>query len=223
MSMFRAVTLIAVLVAVAACGNRTDQGAFLKSARSGALKKAGQGSTASPAEVAAAVKASLAATDAPLALVALEGRKATSILTRIEQNGAYETWATPDRRSITMRGGIVTATRGLGNDMMSSSLGQSLALISGRKAGTATRAMRFLDGENHTVELVLSCDYARGGGKRLSAGELSNVATTQMTETCAAGTTQFTNSYLVDGRGRIVHSRQWLSPTSGHMLIQPLR
>ncbi len=221
--MFRAATLVAVMLGLAGCGNQTDQGVFLKAARSGALKKSGQGSVVGPAEVAAAVQASLANTDAPIALVVLEGRNATAILTQIEQNGAYVTWATPDRRSITTRGGVVTATRGLGNDLMSSSLGESLALISGRKSGSAQRVMRNLDGENHTVELVLSCDYAKGGGKRLSAGELKNVATTQMTETCSSGETQFTNSYLVDGRGRIVQSRQWLNPTNGHMTIQLLR
>ena len=223
MTVFRAVVLMVVMLAVAGCGNRPDQGAFLKSARSGALKKTGQGSKASPAEVAAAVRASLAGTDAPLALAVVEGRNATAILTRIEQNGPYETWGTPDRRTITTRGGLVTATRGLGNDLMSSNLGSSLALISGRKAGSAMRVMRFLDGENHTAEQVLSCDYALGGNKRLTAGELNNVATTQMNETCAAETTRFTNSYLVDGRGRIVQSRQWLNPASGHILIQLLR
>lgn len=221
--MFRAATLAAVMLALAGCGNQTDQGVFLKAARSGALKKSGQGSNPNPAEIAAAVKVSLANTDAPVALVALEARNATAILTQIERNGAYVTWATPDRRSITTRGGVITATRGLGNDIMSSSLGSSLTMLSARKQGTAQRVMRFLDGENHTVELVLSCGYTKGAGKRLTAGELKNVAATEMTENCSANETRFTNTYLVDGRGRFVQSRQWLGPINGHMLIQLLR
>ena len=223
MNMFRAVLAIAITLSLAGCGNRPDQGVFLKSIRSGALKKTTQGSTASPEQVVAEVQASLAGTSAPVALVILEGRSATAILTRIEQNGVYETWATPDRRTITLRGDVVTATRGLGNDLMSASLGDSIALISGRKEGSTTRIMRFLDGQNHTVELVLNCRYTRGGGKRVTAGELINVATTEMTETCFSGEQSITNTYLVDGRGRFVQSRQWLSATSGHVLIQMLR
>ena len=223
MSLLRAVMLLAGLLALAGCGNRTDQGVFLKATQSGALKSKGQGSAPDPQQLATAVQAALAGTTEPVALGVVEGRNATAILTRIERNGAYSTWGTPDRRTITTRGGMVTATRGLGNDLMSSQPGSSLALVSGRRAGSATRVMRYLDGENKTVELVLTCQYAKGGGKRLSAGELKNVAVSEITESCNSADTSFSNSYLVDARGRVLQSRQWLSPTSGHLVMQLLR
>jgi hypothetical protein len=223
MSVVRRILALAALAALAACGNQTDQGVFLKKVSSGELKKSGQAGAASPEQIAAAVQASLDGTDLPVALAVIEGRNATAILTRIEQNGDYDTWGTPDRRTVTTRGGIVTATRGLGNDLMSSNTGTSLAMISRRKSGSTTRVMRHLDGENKTVELVLDCQYAKAGSKQLTAGELKNVAVTQMTENCSSGATSFSNLYMVDGRGRPLQSRQWLSPTSGYIVIQLLR
>ncbi|UYV37571.1 YjbF family lipoprotein [Rhodobacteraceae bacterium D3-12] len=222
-SMLRAITVLVALAVLAGCGNRTDQGVFLKTARGGGLKKAGQGSAPSQEQLAAAIQGALTATDLPVALAVVEGRNATALLTRIETNGAYQTWGTPDRRTVTTRGGVVTATRGLGNDIMSSTVSDSLALISARKAGSATRIMRYLDGGNATVELVATCQYSKGGTQRISAGELKNVATTKITETCSAGERSFTNTYLVDGRGTPVQSRQWLNPVSGHILLQRLR
>lgn len=219
----RAVTVLIALGALIGCGNRTDQGVFLKTARSGGLKKAGQGSAPTQDQLAVAIKGALAGTDLPVALAVVEGRNATALLTRIETNGAYQTWGTPDRRTITTRGGVVTATRGLGNDIMSSSISDSLALISARKPGSATRVMRYLDGGNATVQLVATCQYAVGGTQRVTAGELTNVATTKVTETCAAGERTFTNTYLVDRKGMLVQSRQWLSPQSEHILFQRLR
>lgn len=219
----RGIAVLAALAALVGCGNRTDQSVFLKTARSGGLKKAGQGSAPTKEQLASAVQGALAGTDLPVALVVVEGRNATAILTRIEKNGPYHTWGTPDRRTVTTRMGVVTATRGLGNDLMSSSVSESIAMISGRRNGSATRIMRYLDGGNATVELVATCQYSKGGSQRYSAGALKNVATTKMTESCTAGERSFTNTYLVDGRGVPVQSRQWLNPGSGHLLIQRMR
>ena len=219
----RSIAALAACLALAACGNRSDQNQIFKTLSAGFLKKGDQqGGSATPEQVAIAIQQSLQGTDLPLALAVMDKRNATAILTRIETNGAYGTWGTSDRRTIILRGGLVTGTRGLGNDVMSAEIDAVAALVSARKGGTATRVQRYLDGENHTVALVAECTVARGGAKHVKIGEI-NTRVTEMTERCSAGQTQFENSYLVDPSGYAVQARQWLSPANGHISIQALR
>ncbi|MEZ5715393.1 MAG: YjbF family lipoprotein [Paracoccaceae bacterium] len=221
----KAAALAAVvgLTAMAGCGNQTDQGVVFKSVLSGVTGKNKPAAPMTPAETNAAIQSAMAGTDLPLALAQIETRKATAVLVNIETNGGYRTWGTSDRRTITTRNGIVTATRGLGNDIMSSSVGGVEGLITARKAGQGSHALRFLDGENHTVELAAECQVTRGGSARVSGGALNDVAAVEMRESCSAGDQHFSNTYLVDARGRVLQSRQWLGPANGQIVLQILR
>ena len=225
MSAIRRIAALAALLgagALAGCGNSTDQGLVAKAVLSGLKPKPKVEMT--PEQVNAAVAASLSQTDLPLALASLEGRQATVILANIESNGPYRTWGSSDRRTIITRDGIVTATRGLGSDIMSSSVGEVGPLVTARKTGAGRHVKRYLDGENHTQEQVANCQVTRGAAQRVSGGTLSNVAATEMVETCSvAGGESFTNSYVVDGRGRVLKSRQWLGEANGYIVLQVLR
>lgn len=216
--------LICLGLVLAGCGNTDDkQGALVKQVFTGAFKKNPQAAGASPGAIQAQVAAALAATDLPLALAVVEKRNTTAMLTRIETNGAYGSWASPDRRVLIMRGGLVTGTRGLGGDIMSSDLSGVAGLIAARKAGSGQRVMRFLDGENHTVALVAECRVSRGVQQKLSAGEIKARLVTEMKEACDASGRRFDNRYLVDGMGRVIQSRQWIGPDVGYITIQALR
>lgn len=226
MSVLRGIVALAAMAGIAAlagCGNRTDQGMVLKGIVNSLKAKGADNGQMTPEQTAAAIQTSLANIDLPLALAVVEDRRATAILVNIETNGAYRTWGTSDRRTVTTARGMVTATRGLGNDLMSSAITGTAGLIAGRKAGSGSHVLRFLDGENRTYEIAAQCEVNRGGAAKVSGGELRNVAATQMTEACTAGETRFTNSYLVDGRGRVVQSRQWLGQANGYITLQLLR
>lgn len=211
-------------LALASCGNQTDRGMIAKAVTKTIFKKKkAEAAGATPAQLQAEVAQALARSDLPLALAVVEDRNATALLTRIEVNGAYGTWATPDRRTITLKRGLVTATLGLGNDIMSTDLSGVEALIAERSAGSGRRVMRYLNGENHTVSLVASCIVTRGGDSILSAGEINERRVTAMQEDCTAQNRRFSNSYLVDETGLAVQSRQWLSPTGGYLTLQMLR
>jgi len=164
----------------------------------------------------------LARTPLPSTLVVIEGRKTTTTVLLIEQNGIYETWASSDRRTITLVNGMITATRGLGQDIMSSETGASRELLAARRGGVVQRTQRYLDGENQTVELVADCQITRGGTFKVAAGEISTSAVL-MQERCSAEDTQFANEYSVDSRGRVVQSRQWLGPRNGYITLKRLR
>lgn len=175
------------------------------------------------AQLTALIQQSLQATSQPIVAVALPKRKAIAIMPRIETNGAYATHGTSERRSLTLKHGMVTATRGFGEDLMSSDVDAALAMIRGRKAGTVQRVQRYLDGQNRTVALETTCKVTPGGAVRYQSGELNRRAV-KVHESCKAQSTRFTNSYQVDAAtGRILQAQQWVSPLNGKVLVQQLR
>lgn len=208
----------ALIVGLAACGSETggklNLGETIKLLRP-------QQKVETPGVTDADVASALA-TPGPVEYVARPDQKGWSFLLELDRNGDYVTYGNANRQTFTMKRGIVTATRGLSGDLMSSDVDQVLALISARKPGTAPRVMRFLDGENQTVSVTLTCTVTPGGSRQVASGTLKTRAT-QVSETCTAGSRRFTNTYLVDATGRSVGSQQWLGATTGPLVFQTLR
>ncbi|WP_157708929.1 YjbF family lipoprotein [Roseovarius faecimaris] len=212
-------------LALAGCSNgRKDVDAlsFLKSATAPKTAVVVE----DPAQVQVAVNEALNVLDGPLALATFEKTNNNVILRQIASNGPYRTWTSwtkdTERRSITTRNGLITATRGLRNDLMSSDVDQTLALVSSRSSGNATRVQRYLDGENQIVEMRAQCSISRGASTRVRVGAIDRM-TVEMTENCQSGDRTFRNIYRVDGSGRVVQSVQWLSDFYGLTVVQTLR
>jgi hypothetical protein len=178
-----------------------------------------------PNQVANAITQTLAAIDGPVALATFEKTNNNVVLRTIATNGPYRTWASSgsaDRRSITTRHGILTATRGLNQDLMSSDVSQTLSLVKARKSGSAIRVQRYLNGEDRIYDVRVSCTITRGGTTQVQIGEINRSAT-EMTERCDSPERSFTNIYRVDGSGRVLQSVQWLNDFYGTTVIQQLR
>lgn len=200
---------------LAGCGNapgRVDLKEIMRTTLSG--KKS------APPEV--DIAATLQATPDPVSLVVLQKTNSVSPIVEVERNGAYRTYVTPSRQTMTLRQGVVTATRGLSNDLMSSDVDDTLRLISARRPGQTRRVMRYLDGEEQIVALNFECQMSVGGSQKVAAGEVSAMARV-MSENCKGEGLSFTNTYLVDGSGEVLSSVQWLNPTYGPAAIQVLR
>lgn len=176
----------------------------------------------STATAAPSVESALARTELPVNQLRLTGRDVTAFVIRIEQNGPYLTYASGDQRTVIYKNGMIVGTRGLGEDLMSSTADRSLALVRGRKNGTVQRIQRYLTPDNRTVELVATCEIAYGGEEAYSAG-LVKTPVTRMTESCVAEGLAIENAYLVDRRGEIVFARQYLSPGNGYVMSYSLR
>ena len=157
-----------------------------------------------------------AATDLPIVLFSSETSGSSAALVQIERNGNVRTYATAARQTVALQNGLVRGTRGLGDDLMSVDLGSLPALVAARRSGTTEREIRFLDGEEVTDRLRFTCT--------VQAAPADGGLTT-MTETCRQqnGPERFTNTYQVDGRGRVVGSRQWLSRLQGYATIRQIR
>jgi hypothetical protein len=176
-----------------------------------------------PAQPLASPDQVLAATSAPV-IRAQTARGEQLYILGVRDNGPYRTYATANRQTLTLRGGLVTATRGLGRDLMSADVQQVLERLSHASPGPARRSMQVLDGEDITRSLIFDCQITPG------AADLPPLdkAPRRMQESCrganaAAAGLRFTNSYAMDRSGRILLSRQWLPVSSGAIMLAELR
>ncbi|WP_422030097.1 YjbF family lipoprotein [Roseovarius sp.] len=180
-----------------------------------------------PVKLSRTAQKALASTgpDEPLATVQLPSVKGQSVLRVIETNGPYSTWAawgSTDRRTITTKNGIITATRAIPPDLMSADVDGVLALVSRREEGTVLYTQRYLDGNHQEIEAKTSCVVSRGFEKFVEYGQVRQPAL-QMFSSCVAQNRQFVDLFLVSNSGRILQSRQWVGPTLGFATFQLLR
>lgn len=225
---FKTIIAGTVLISLAACTNsRQDVNVlnFSKTLFDGIRAQGKEPVPTDPQLVQQVVSRGLTETDGPLALISFDKTKSVSLLRSIETNGPYRTWAafgSSERRSITTREGVVTATRGLGFDMMSSSVNDLLRMVKTQEDGIARQVIRHLDGENIISETETYCAFTPGGAEAYDKGELQR-ETTRVDVFCKTETGSFNNHYLVDASGRIVEARQWLGPDLGFGTLQQLR
>lgn len=143
----------------------------------------------------------------PLLQITLPAQGARATLKRVGGNGAVETWQSGDGVSVSLRRGVVVATRGLGFDLMGADASQTLtALSGGGQSGPYRHQMRYLTGDNHSTYLSASCTLTRVGGRH--------------EETCVTHRGRFTNLYFLDSAGQILRSRQWIATEIGYMVIE---
>lgn len=226
-SILRGLTLGLIGLGLAACGNAPGREvtavSIAKGLFTGGIFSGGDtDTTPDRAEVARLAANVLANTTGQAVIIWLPDRDALTVMQQIERNGDYVTFGTSDRRSITLKQGVLTATRGLGDDLMSANVAAVSPLIHKRREGAARRINRYLDGENLTTELSPWCQTKLAGGGQVAIGEINSPATLVL-ESCTAKGAAFQNSYMVSPSGRILQSRQWVSGLNGYLNIQSLR
>jgi hypothetical protein len=148
----------------------------------------------------------------PILSVQIPSQKATATLARVAINADVETWITADNVSLSFRQGVLVASRGLGFDLMGADAAGTLAALSGSEAGIYRHQMRHLTGENHNTYLMAGCQM-----KDMGAEIRSGQALHRLEESCVARDHEFTNLFWVDASGRILQSRQWVSPEVGYL------
>ena len=151
--------------------------------------------------------------DAPTIFVTIPSLGVSGGMARISLRGNVSEWRSADGIGITLRGGQIIATRGLGPDLLIADAGGvGSALRLGH--GEFSRTMHWLDGENHGRSEVFSCTL------RLAETQ-ATPAERALIETCAGPQTAFTNSHVVSATsGAPLRSDQWVSPGLGSIHIE---
>lgn len=135
--------------------------------------------------------------------------------------GEIVQWRTEDNVTVTMRAGMITATRGLGGDLISAEVPAEPGIFGPARGGA--RAYFVRTGDLEEARVSLACDLADLGPETIEIVELSH-ATRHLRETCEdAGGGRVQNDYWVDSRRNITwKSVQWAGPHVGYLRIRRL-
>mgnify|MGYP002398757564 CR=1 FL=1 len=166
----------------------------------------------------------LATISAPVLLITVEqsGEQGTAIPLGV--NGDAVTWITANGASLTFKGQALFSTRGLGADLLTAEMGGLPAAIASRSPARYGRAMRFINGDESIRKERYFCELTRDGSEtRVVLGR--SHATTRLRESCYElnGSYEFQNLFWVGGDGTVWDSRQWVSATVGHLVVQRLQ
>jgi hypothetical protein len=135
--------------------------------------------------------------------------------------GPIVVWRTDDDITLTLRGGVLVATRGLGRDIISAGTLQQPGRP-GPAPGTGQRQIFLMTGGNQVQTLTLACEVTDLGPETIVIVERAH-PTRHLRETCQGGGGAIVNDYWVDAaRGLVWQSRQWAGPQTGYMRFRQL-
>ena len=201
------------------CGNDfepSSNNAMLKSLTSSGLAQM----TAGRSAVEPMSRARLAEVVTPVMLMTIERSGVEVLIAEVETNRGVETWSSVDDVTISLRNGVIVATRGFGADLMAASV-PSVSQGSG-SGQDHTRRHSTLNGEDQPIETAFTCRFTNAGVKTVDIVEI-NYPLTHIIESCAAGGVSFQNEYWIGSDQKIRKSRQWISPEAGILTIEDVR
>ena len=149
--------------------------------------------------------------------VSLPNTGAIAALAPIAQNSDVTVWQTLDGITLSFRRGVLVATRGLGDDLMSADVEGDINLLRGRGGdGYYPHIRSYLDGENQTVFRSYQC---RRTGQAPTSVKVSDQVTSarRIEVLCVSQGDEFANIFWLDGTGRVIKSRQWVSTAVQYM------
>lgn len=211
-------------LALAGCGNDQQADDTQVSLKAGAkigslalsLGGKGQSQAMSPAAI-AALRGALETSGQPIYAVAVPDLGYANLMAPYGQNGAVQTWASMSYETISMRDGILVATRGFGPDIMTT-VTPDIAQVR-RASGSFARSYYYLDGADQKLLLTYACTFAPSGTETVIVLGKA-YGTHRVTESCAGVDSPFVNTYWFDGGGKLRQSDQRLAPGLKPMRLQ---
>jgi group 4 capsule polysaccharide lipoprotein GfcB/YjbF len=142
--------------------------------------------------------------------------------------GVITIWRTDDNITLSMRNGVLVATRGLGGDILSSTV--QVAGDSPGPSGGGEKIFYIRALENKKQRIALVCDLVDLGPQTIEIVGRRD-ATRHVQERCVGGRAadgsgdvgEVINDYWVDSRtGLVLQSRQWAGPITGYLRLRRL-
>lgn len=166
-------------------------------------------------------RAAIDARPQPLLLAELPSLGTVGLMTPDGSRDGVTTWHQGNAAAVTLRDGVLIATRGLGFDLMSADASATISALQGAKSGPYPRLASYLDGENRTVMRGLSCTMAPPRPEAIVSFGLT-FQTRRFDETCHLAGNRIENSYWLEADGTMRRSRQWVGPQVGMLVIEKL-
>lgn len=149
--------------------------------------------------------------------VMLPARGAQATLAPVARSGGTTVWQTLDGITLSFRQGVLVGTRGLGDDLMTSGITNTLAMVDGKLDDMYYPHVRsYLDGEYQTEFRSFQCRQQARSREQTSIGGHIYV-TRKIEERCVSPRDEFTNTYWLNTSGEVIKSRQWVSPAIEYM------
>ena len=170
------------------------------------------GGTAAPVLAREAVEASGVA----MIRASLVGEDVTSVLRAASDNGGYVTYASRINQTLTLRGSLITASRGLGHDLLSVEPDARDPLVVATPLEewpeSIGRVYRFPDFSPEGRAVAVTCRYVPEQEMEISILGDPYVGR-QVREICAGPDAAFENLVFAEAEtGFVWLSRQWLGP-----------
>lgn len=162
--------------------------------------------------------AALRASGAPVMLAGIEKEGRAVAMLRSASRGGIETWRSIDNVTLSLRDGIVIASRGLGDDLLIGDPGAAGAVVAAAGSARNIRIHRYLDGTDGVMIVSYVCDMAPRGARKITMNK-QQVDTVLVEEKCFAPSGGFTNLYWTRA-GQVVQSRQYLSAGMGALALR---
>lgn len=159
-------------------------------------------------------------------LARLPSDKRGTVLYASADNDGYVTYVSPLLQQVTLKGAEVTATRGLGTDLVSAWSSSNDPLVRPTPpAAWPARVDRTYELPAEGVEGRIerySCTFERGAVSEMVILQV-RYSGLEVTETCTGPAGRFENLHFVDVEtGEVRRSLQWIGPKVGHVDMQVL-
>ncbi len=152
----------------------------------------------------------------PLLFASLERAQTFATMVPAGKNDGVVTWRSGDHRSLSIRQGVVVATRGLGDDLMGADVGGAVAMLHNGAVANYTRVHTFLDGEYQPTFRSFQCRKQAGTSQTLEIVQHKH-SVTRIEESCFSPDGDIANTYWIGSDGTVWKSRQWVSPMLGYV------
>ncbi|XDA98068.1 YjbF family lipoprotein [Sulfitobacter sp. LCG007] len=130
--------------------------------------------------------------------------------------GTLEVWLASNAAQVAFRNGVATGSKGLGADIQSSDVSQTLSRLAARQTGPTQRRLYFIRGDNAQVVVEMNCNMADLGTESVTIVDQS-FALRHFRESCQTEGATYTYDYWLDTSNSLIRkSRQWMGPTNGY-------
>jgi len=156
----------------------------------------------------------------PVILVNAPKLEAKASLNMIQENGPTRTYISDDGIVLLLQNGLLAASRGFGDDLMSSVHSAAHgAIVKG--SGQYERVLRYINSQNHLEALPLTCSLQDQGAETVTIlGHKHKVF--RRLEICNLAGRQIENMFWISGK-TIWKSHQWVSDQIGSLTIEQVQ
>ena len=157
----------------------------------------------------------------PIILTSSTDKKNQATLVALGNNAERLTWVSSDGISLSYDNGVLIATRGYSQDLLSLRYEKPSKMFSSNYL-QYKKTHRYINGENRYNDIQFKCTGRKKAQKSIKIVEYT-LLVDRYVETCVHAEHRYTNEYdLLSGTAVVVSSKQWISPTNSYFLTYNL-